>query len=164
MTIRQAFLGMLQLLAVGFALAVGICLLGLYLIPEFSFALEQSLIKRSGLFLILGLASIGFSAILGCGFYCLSYGRTLLLRMGTSVDVKLIRQIILPLFYKEFSDRVSLRDVQVLQGKELLFGLQFASMSAEERDKLLLKAEHHLQTVLVERLGCKQPFTVQASI
>ena len=164
MMIRQAFIGMLQLLAVGFSLLIGIFLLGVYFVPELSFAVEKAFLMRPKLFVFTGLASIGFSGILGFGFYFMSYGRILLLRMGTSVDVKLIRQTISPLFYREFSDRIELRDVQVLQGKELLFGLRLASMNPEERAKLLLEAERHLQTVLMERFGFSQPFTVQASL
>jgi hypothetical protein len=164
MTIRQAFVGMLQLLAVGFSLAVGLFLVGVYFVPELSFALENALLVKPKLFVLFGMASIGFSGLLGVGFYFMSYGRTLLLRMGTSIDVKLIHQTIAPLFHRQFADRVALRDVQVLQGKELLFGLRLASMNQEERDKLLTEAERHLQTLLIERFGFSQPFIVQALI
>jgi hypothetical protein len=164
MTIRQALVGMLQLFAVGFSLVVGILLIGVYYVPELSFAFENALLTRPKLFVLMGLVSIGFSGLLGFGFYFTSYGRILLLRMGTSVDVKLIQQTISPLFYREFADRVALGDVQVLQGKELLFGLRLGSMHPEERAKLLSEAERHLQILLMERFGFSQPFTVQVSL
>jgi hypothetical protein len=113
---------------------------------------------------VLGLASIGFSLLLSVGFYFMSSGRILLIRMGTSVDVRLIRATIAPLFYREFSDRIELQEVQVLQGNQLLFGLRLTSMHPEERAKVLSEAERHLQTLLVERFGFSQPFTVQASL
>jgi hypothetical protein len=164
MTIRQAFVGMLQLFAVGFSLAVGLFLVGVYFVPELAFALENTLLIKPKLFVLSGLASIGFSGLLGVGFYFTSYGRTLLLRMGTSVDVKLIHHTIEPLFYRQFADRIVLRDVQVLRGKELMIGLRLASMNPEEREKLLSEAERHLQTLLIERFGFSQPFTVQVSL
>jgi hypothetical protein len=119
-------------------------------------------LTKPDLFALAGFSLIGFAILLTAGFYLANRGHTLLLRMGTSVDVKLIQRTIAPLFHKQFADRITLRDIQILQGKDLMIGLQLASMTPEQRDQNLLEAERHLQTLLIERFGFSKPFIVQA--
>ncbi|HEV7737544.1 MAG TPA: hypothetical protein VGO47_09270 [Chlamydiales bacterium] len=164
MTVRQAFAGMLQFLAVLVLLGSGLCLVGLFFIPELSFALGNALMRNPNLVAFAGFGLIAFSLLLMGGLLSVNRGRILLLRMGTSVDVKLIRQTIAPLLHKHFAARIALSNVQIHGGRDLALALKLAPMEEDEREKLLLEAEKHLQVLLIERFGYSQPFVVQASI
>ena len=164
MTVRQAFAGMLQFFAVLVLLGAGLCLVGLFFIPELSLALGDALMRNPNLVAFAGFGLIAFSLLLIGGLLSVNQGRVLLLRMGTSVDVKLIRQTIAPLLQRHFAARISLSNVQILGGKDLTLALKLAPMEEDEREKLLLEAEKHLQVLLIERFGYSHPFVVQASI
>jgi hypothetical protein len=164
MTVRQAFMGLLQLFVVLFFLGAGVLLIGLRFAPGLALTLENALLTKPDLFALVGFVLIGLSLMLVLGFLSVNRGRTLLLRMGASIDVLLIRQTIAPLLQRQFADRIALSDVRILRGKELTIGLRLAPMNPDEREKLLLQAERHLQILLMERFGISQPFMVQASI
>jgi ABC-type protease/lipase transport system fused ATPase/permease subunit len=164
MTVRQAFAGMLQFFAVLVLLGAGLCFVGLFFIPELSFALEDALLQTPNLLAFLGFGLIAFSLFLMGGLLSVNRGRVLLLRMGTSVDEKLIQQTIAPLLQKHFAARIVLSNVQILRGRDLALALTLVPMEEGEREKLLLEAEKHLQVLLIERFGYSQPFTVQALI
>jgi hypothetical protein len=164
MTVRQAFAGMLQFFAVLILLGAGLSLIGLFFIPELSFALGEALMRNPNFVAFAGFGLTAFSLLLMGGLLSVNRGKILLLRMGTSVDVKVIRQTIAPLLHKHFAARIALSNVQILGGRNLTLALSLAPMEEEEREKLLLEAEKHLQVLLIERFGYSQPFIVQASI
>lgn len=164
MTIRQAFAGMLQFFAVLVLLGAGLGLIGLFFVPELSAVLGDALLRNPKIVAFAGFGLIAFSLLLMGGLLSVNRGRVLLLRMGTSVDVKLIRQTIAPLLHKHFAARIALSNVQIFGGKELTLAIKLAPMEEDEREKLLLEAEKHLQVLLIERFGYSQPFIVQASI
>jgi len=158
MTLRQAVTGLFQLCAFLFSLGSGLFLVCLYFFPHLALFVGHALEARAHLFAIVGCSVIGFSLLLGMWCFYVGRGRVLLLRMGTSVDVKLLRQSIAPLLHKQFGDRIALSDVQIFRGKELSIGLR---VSPENRDALLGEAEKCLQGFLIERFGFNRSFLVQ---
>lgn len=164
MTLRQAFAGMLQFFAVLALLGVGLFLVALFFLPELCFSVERMLQTKPDRIAMIGVCFIGFSWLLCLGFLSVFKAKILLLRLGTSVDVKLIRQTVAPLLQKQFGPRIRLRDVQILKGKELSLGVQLGPMNDEEREELLLEAEQHLKTLLSERFGYRKAFTMQAMV
>jgi hypothetical protein len=160
MTLRQAVTGFLQLCAFLFSLATGAFLVCLWCLPHLALSVNHALETQSNAFAMIGCCVLGFSLLLGMWFLYVSRGRVLLLRMGTSVDVKLLRQSIAPLLERQFGDRIALRDVQIFRGKELSIGL---CIGPENREALLSEAETCLQGFLIERFGFKRPFLVQVS-
>jgi hypothetical protein len=164
MTVRQAFVGMLQFFAVLVFLGAGLSLVGFFFIPELSSAFGDALMRNPNLLAFAGFGLIAFSLLLMGGLLSVNRGKILRLRMGTSVDVKLIRQTIAPLLQKHFAARIVLSNVQISGGRDLTLALKLAPMEEDEREKLFLEAEKHLQVLLIERFGYSHPFIVQASI
>lgn len=160
MSLRQAVTGFLQLCAFLFSLGTGLFLIALCFFPHLALTVGYALETKSPIFATVGCSVIGFSLLLGMWFLYVSRGQVLLLRMGTSVDVKLLRQSIAPILHKQFGDRIALRDVQIFRGKELSIGLRIGT---ENREALLVEAETCLQGLLIERFGFKRSFLVQVT-
>jgi hypothetical protein len=175
MLLKQAIAGMLQLFSVLFILATGGLLVGLAWVPEWLFAWEYLLVKPQVL-ATAGFCVLGFGWLVTLGFLWAGRGKSLLLRIGgasrvgepgskyTSVGCSVIRKTMAPLLQEQFGSRVKLDQVQILRGKSLNLKLRLSPMSGEEREKILLQAEYHLQTLLAERFGYSEPFTLQASV
>jgi len=161
MMIKQALVGLMHLVLVVFFLGLGVFLLALFFIPEISVLLVRALQNDLYLFGMIGFCSVGFSLLLGAIFFAMGRRRTLFLRMNTSVDLLLLRQMLGTLFQQQFSGHIALRDVHIFRGKELTIGLQFISGKVEE--ERLLEVERHLKKFLMERFGYSEPFFVQAS-
>lgn len=164
MFFRQALAGMMQLFAIFVFFAIGFVCVCLPFSPPLRLKLVHILLEDSDCLVWMGLGFFSLTFLLTMGFYGLSKGRFLLLKMGelvTEVDVKILKKTIPPFLSKQFAARVLLIDLDVFKNQELRIGLSIAPMEAKEKEKTLLDAERHLQTLLSERFGYRRPFIVQ---
>jgi len=161
---RQALIGMMQLLAVFAFFAIGFVCVSLPFFTHLRLQAANILFEESRLLIWVGVAFFSFALLLTLGFFSLSKGRFLLLRMGehtTEIDVRILKKAIPPMLTKQLSGKVRLRDVEVFKNRELRIGLTMAPMEDKEKETILLDAEYHLQTLLSERFGYSRPFIVQ---
>jgi hypothetical protein len=164
MFLRQALTDMMQIFSVFAFFAIGFVCLCLPFTPPLRLKLAHLLLEDTRLLIWIGLGFFGLAFFLTMGFYCLSRGRYLLLRMGdlvTEVDMSVLKKTIRPLLSKQFASRVHLTDLEVFKDSQLRIGLSILPMEEKEKEKTLLEAERHLQTLLSERFGYRRPFIVQ---
>lgn len=166
MTLRQAFAGMLQLLAVVALFGAALFFVAAASLAEFRFTLARLLLEKPDVFAAWGIVLFVVAFLMTMGFLGVNRGRFLLLRMGGqgdfAVDTLILRKTIVPLLQKQFAARIALHNVEVLREKELAIGLTVETMDPLEQEKLLLEAEKHLKKLLVERFGYRDSFAVQA--
>lgn len=104
---------------------------------------------------------IGFfviSILFLLGFYALDRGRFLVLRMGVSADLKIVRQTVEDLFARQFSRRVVLKEIEIGPKASLELNVSLAPLDEFEREKLFKEAEKELSALLRERFGYTKPF------
>lgn len=155
---------MLQLFAVFAFFLLGFACVCLPFFDHLRFQLVQILLEEVNRIVWIGVGFFCFTFLLTMGFYSLSKGRFLLLKMGArtlEVDVKVLKKTIPPFLYKQFSARVLLTDLEIFKKQQLRIGLSIAPMEEKEQEKTLLDAERHLQTLLSERFGYNRPFVIQ---
>jgi len=151
MSPRQAFASALHLFVVLAFFIAGLFFVALPYVPEFKAQIfEKSTLIGLGLFLS--------SFIFLLGFYALDRGRYLVIRMGISADVNLIRHTVEDCFARQFSKKISLSEVEIGHKSHLEFRVSFAQLSEKERLQLLTEAEKQLSILLRERFGYSKPF------
>jgi len=164
MFLRQAITGMMQLFSVFAFFAIGFVCISLPFFEPLRLRLLHILLEETRLQICIGIGFVLLAFFLTAGFYGLSKGKFLLLRMGgltTEVDIKLLKKAISPILSKHFPSLVFLTDLEICKNQQLRIGLSIAPMEAKEKEKTLLEAERQLQTLLSERFGYCRPFTVQ---
>jgi len=166
LTIRQALAAVLQLFVVFTFFGLGFVLVCLPFAPDARILLSHALLNEPDLCSILGIGFFLAAFLCALGFYALNRGRILVLQMGKHVlamDETVIRETIEPSLHRAFAEKLSLDHVEIVRQRDLEIGVSLASMGEEEREQLLLSAEQHLETLLLERFGYRRPFKVQIS-
>ena len=164
MTIRQALAAVLQLFVVFTFFGFGFVLVCLPFAPETRILLADALLNEPDLWSFLGIGCFALAFLCALGFYALSRGRFLVLQMGKHVlamDETVLRETIEPSLSRVFAEKLSLDHVEIVRRRDLEIGVSLSPMDEEEREKLLLEAEQHLETLLRERFGYRRPFKVQ---
>jgi hypothetical protein len=163
---RQAIGSMLHLFAVFAFFAAGGVAFALPYLPETRLRLSSLLLDRPEIFSSIAFGFFLAALLLLAGFYGLSRGRVLRIRMGkhlAEVDAVLIRQTLDLFFRQEFPQKISLSEVEIVRAKKLEIGVRLSSKS-ELDEELLQSAEKALASLLRERFGYVKPFDLIVKI
>ena len=151
MSPRQAFASALHLFVVLAFFLAGFFFVSFPYFPQ----LKVQIFETSTL---IGLGLFAIALILLVGFYALDRGRYLVIRMGVSADLGILRQTVEDLFAREFSSRIALADIEIGARSRLEIGISLTPLNEEVREELFIQAERHLGTLLRERFGYEKPF------
>lgn len=151
MSPRQALASALHLFVVLAFFIAGFFFVAIPYVPDFKTQIfEKSTLIGLGLFLS--------AFLLLLGFYGLDRGRYLVIRMGISADVNLIRHVVEDCFSRQFAKKISLSEVEIGPKSRLHFKVSFAPTTPKARKELLIEAEKQLSLLLRERFGYAKPF------
>lgn len=104
----------------------------------------------------LGIFFVGFLFLLG--FYAANRGKYLVIKMGISLDLKVIRQAVHTCFAKQFPKKISLKEVKIGSKSELEFKVHTPITNEAEREELYIQVEKQLGILLKERFRSSKPF------
>ncbi len=99
-------------------------------------------------------------ALLFLAFFAFERGKYLVIRMGVKINLNMIRQTVEDCFNKQFSQKISLKEVDIGPKSHLEF---IVSISSDEKE-LYAQVEHQLSILLYERFGYSKPFSLIAKI
>lgn len=92
------------------------------------------------------------------GFYSLEKGKYLVIRMGVSVDLKLVQKAVEECFAKQFFQKISLQEMGLNPKSQLQLTVQLASLNTAEKEALFVEVDRQLTLLLQERFGYTRPF------
>ena len=145
MSPRQALVSALHLFVVLAFFIGGFVFIALPYLPE----IQMQLIEKSTL---IGFTLFAASLVLLLGFYALDRGRYLVIQMGTSTDVNVIRQTVEECFERQFPKKIFLSDIEI--GKQLEIHVRMADLDERE----MAAIEQALSLLLKDRFGYSKPF------
>lgn len=163
MTLRQAFASALHFFVVFLLFSGGLFFLVLPHLTQVRFQLADWLLQSADKSVWLGAGCFFLSGLFLLGFYGLNRGRYLHIEMGNrqvTLDAKLIRQTVEESLKEQFSQLLSLQEVQIGKGAKIEIGVQLAPLEEGAREELFVQTEKHLQTLLSERFGYSRPFSL----
>lgn len=99
-----------------------------------------------------------FSLFLGLGFYGLNRGRFLVIKMGVSLDLKLIQSAVQTCFEERFSKRISLKEIDIGPKSLLDFQVSLEASEKGSQEELFKEVEKELSKLLQKRFGYTKPF------
>lgn len=164
MSPRQAFASTLHLFVVLIFFLAGLFFVALPYLPHarielidlFSNQIEKCTQIGMGFFLI--------SLLFLFGFYALNRGRYLVIQMGVSADVKVVRHAIEDCFLKQFPKRISLKDLEIGPKSTIELKIYLAPLDESAREELFIEVEKELALLLQKRFGYSKPFYLIVNI
>lgn len=151
MTPRQALVSALHLFVVAAFFVAGLFFVSLAYLPEL----------RDGLFencTLIGLGLFIAALLLLLGFYALDRGRFLVIQMGVSANLAVVRQTLEECFARHFPKKIFLSDLDLGRKDRLEIRVTLTPLDEDVREKLFVSAEKELTTLLRERFGYAKPF------
>jgi hypothetical protein len=164
MSFKQAFASILYLFVVSSFFLLGILCMGLSYIPSIQMSALDLLSRHAGELTWVGAGLIALSVLLFLGFNAINPGHYLRFKMGDNavkIDRKVVRKAVEEVFRGK---KIALRDIDVVAGKQLEFGVEVNEPDDEEREQLLLDIEKDLQALLQKRFGYTKPFYLVVKI
>ncbi len=158
MYLRQAFASVLQLFVVLAFFLAGLFFVALPYLPQTRGQIVVILSNQCEKCTIAGLGLFLASLLFFTGFYALNRGRYLVIRMGISADVKVIRQSVEDCLFKHFSRKISLKDLEIGAKNRLEFKVHIAPLDEANREQLFIEVEQQLSALLQKRFGYTKPF------
>lgn len=159
MNFRRAFAETLQLFTVFAFFAAAVFFFSLSYLPETRFLLSSFLLSRYEILTSISLVFFVAALLLFFGFYSLNRGQFLRIEMGknlTELDSRLIFETIEAHFKKEHSSKISLLDLEIINGKKLEVTVTFEKTPLEKIE--LAEVEKSLKLLFRERFGYSYPF------
>ena len=151
MSPRQALASALHLFVVFAFFIAGFFFVCLPYLPEIRVQIfEKCTLIGLGLFIT--------SLVLLLGFYALDRGRYLVIRMGISADVNVVRQTVEDCLMKQFPKKIALSEVEIGRRSRIEIKVRMAPLAEEEREELFIEAEKQLGILLRDRFGYSKPF------
>lgn len=110
-----------------------------------------------------GCIQVGFgflfiSLIFFLGFFLLNRGKYLVVRMGVSTDLKIIRHAVEDCFAKQFPKKISLKGIEIGPKQQLGLIVGLAPTDEALREELFVEVEKELGLLLQNRFGYSQSF------
>ncbi len=155
---RQAIASALHLFVVFAFLIAGLFFVLLPYLPLTRIELIDFLSNRYEDCTKVGMGLFLVALIFLLGFYTLNRGKYLVIKMGVSTDLKVVRQAIEDCFAKQFSKKISLREVEIGPKSHLGFKVHLTPMDEASREELYVQVEKQLGILLQERFGYTQSF------
>lgn len=158
MSPRQALASALHLFAVSAFFAAGLFFVALPYLPETRIQIIDLLSNQFEKCTTIGLGLFLAALVFLLGFYALDRGRYLVIKMGISTDLKIVRQSIEECLAKRFSKKISLREIEVGPRSRLELQVRLAPVDEAAREELFINVEKELSILLQERFGYSKPF------
>ncbi|HSX10191.1 MAG TPA: hypothetical protein VLF94_00525 [Chlamydiales bacterium] len=158
MSPRQALASALHLFVVFAFFVAGLFFVCLPYLPETRIQIIDFFSHDFERCTLIGLAFFLTSVLFLLGFYALDRGRYLVIRMGLSADINIVRQTLEECFQHQFSKRIHLNEVEIGRRYRLNITVSLAPLSEEAREDLFIEAEKQLTLLLRERFGYSKPF------
>lgn len=161
---KRALIAALQVLALFplFFLGFGFALLP-YL-PEVRMHLAHRLIHQPDIFLFTGIGLIAIAVVLGLAFFGLQRGRYLRIRMGTDIEVGLLRRVLEECFKSHFPQQIALEGIELDGGTKLEIAVRLAPTTERDREILFRSAEEQLKQLLRKKFSYTNPFYLTVRI
>lgn len=158
MSPRQALASALHLFVILAFFLAGFFFVALPYLPETRIQIIDFLSRRFEQCTLIGLGFFLASLLLLLGFYALNRGRYLVIRMGISTDLNIVRQTVEECLLRQFPKKISLSEVELGRRSRLEIRVSLAPLEEDRREELFIEAEKQLVTLLRERFGYSRPF------
>lgn len=155
---RQALASALHLFVVLAFFIAGFFFVCLPYLPETRIQIIDFFSNQFEKCTLIGLGLFITSLLLLIGFYALNRGRYLVIRMGVSTDLNIIRQTLEDCFQNAFSKKITLNEIELGRKSRLEIKVSLAPLDEEAREELFIEAEKQLSLLLRERFGYAKPF------
>ena len=107
-----------------------------------------------------GIGILLITLFLTLAFYGLNQGRYIVIKMGVTTNIKLIRHAVEECFYREFPKKIRLKDIELGPKAHLYFKVSLAPLDEAAREDLYIGVENQLNILLKERFGYSKPFNL----
>lgn len=164
MSARQALASALHLFVVFAFFGAGLFFIGLPYLGKARLELIDLLTNRVEECTVIGFGFFIVSMLFLLGFYALDRGRYLVLQMGVSADVRVVRQTVEDLFAKQFPKKILLKEIGIGPKSSLELNVRIAPLDEFAREKLFAEVEKQLGLLLQKRFGYTKPFNLIVSI
>lgn len=164
MSARQALASALHLFVVFSFFTAGLFFVALPYLPETRIQIVDLLSNEFEKCTIIGLGFLLASLLFLLGFYALNRGKYLLIQMGLSTDVKIIRQTIEECFLKQFPKKISLKEIEIGPRSRLEMKVHIAPLDEATREELFIEVEKELTILLQKRFGYSKPFYLTVNV
>lgn len=164
MSPRQALVSALHLFVVFAFFTAGLFFVALPYLPETRAEIVNVLSNQFEKCTIIGLGFFLASLLFLLGFYALNRGRYLVIQMGIATDVKVIRQTVEECLLKQFSRKISLRELEIGPKSRLELRVHLAPLDEAAREKLFIDVEKQLSVLLQERFGYSKKFNLIVNV
>ncbi len=118
----------------------------------------QALSNRPEQCVQIGFGFFFISLIFFLGFFLLNRGKYLVIRMGVSADLKIIRHAVEECFARQFPQKISLKGVEVGPKQQLGLVVGLAPTDEALREELFVAVEKELSFLLQNRFGYSKSF------
>ena len=163
MTLRKAIASLLQLFAVFALFFVGLSLAVVSHVNEVRMRLVDLLLREPEVFTLVGAGFFVGTALLLLGFYGVSRGRFLRIRMGgeiADVKPKVLRRVLQESMKRQFQNQVVLEGVEMGAKEALEIAIWLRPKEEAVRRELLVLLEKELKGKLSETFAYKSPFFI----
>ena len=160
MTPKSALRSLLQFVCVFSFFTAGLFFVFLPHLPRVREELVQALLKSPGRFTQLGLGILLATLFLTLAFFGLNRGRYLLIKMGVTTNIKLIRHAVEECFYRKFPEKIRLTEIEIGSKAHLNFSVSLSAVDELAREELCQGVEEQLNILLKERFGYSKSFNL----
>lgn len=164
MSLRQALASALHLFVVFSFFAAGMFFIALPYLPETRIQMVDLLSNEFEKCTTIGLGFFLTSLLFLLGFYAFNRGKYLVIQMGFSTDVKIIRQTIEECFLTQFPKKIALKEIEIGPKSCLEMKVHLASLDEAAREELFIEVEKELTVLLQNRFGYSQPFYLTVNV
>lgn len=164
MNARQAIASALHLFVVLTFFLMGLLFVLLPYLPLTRIQIIDFLSVRYEQCTQIGMIFFLVSLVFLLGFYTFNRGKYMVIRMGVSADLKLIRHAVEDCFNRQFSKKISLKEVEMGPKSTLDFKVHLAPTDESSREALFVEVENQLGILLHERFGYSRAFNLVVKI
>ena len=139
MSPRQALASALHVFVVFAFFTAGLFFVALPYLPETRIQIVDILSNQFEKCTTIGLGLFLASLIFLLGFYALNRGRYLVIQMGLSTDLKIVRQTIEDCLAKQFPKKILLKEIEIGAKSRLELRVHLAPLDESAREELFIQ-------------------------
>lgn len=158
MSMRGAIASALHLFVLFFFFIAGLFFVLLPQLPLTRLEIVDILSHRPDVCTQVGIGIFIATALFFFGFYSLNRGKYLVIRMGVSSDLRLIRDAVEECLAKHFPQKIALKEVGIGPKSRLDFKVHLVPVNEVMRQEIFVELEQQLGILLCERFGYNKPF------
>ena len=160
MSAKSAIASALQFVCVFAFFLAGLFFICLPYLPQTRIQIIELLSNSYGKCTNLGIGFLLAALFLLLAFYALNKGRYLVIKMGVSTNIKIIRRAVEECFTKQFPKKIALKDLEIGPKAHLDFKVTLAPLGEAAREELYIEVEEQLGILLRERFGYSKSFNL----